>query len=84
MTSSIIIFLKESKNRNPAFTFRGNPIMGKGFIIHQYNRKTEGCCYSIIFQRYQIVRKLSIRFKRTPGFTLTSERFSKMFFVQNV
>ena len=84
MTSSIIISLKESKNRNPGFTLRGNRIMEKAFMIHQYNEKTKWLFDSIIFQSYQMVRKLSIRFKRNPGFTLTSERFSKNFFAQNV
>ena len=82
MTSSIIISLKESKNRNPGFTLRGNRIMEKAFMIHQYNEKTKWLFDSIIFQSYQMVRKLSIRFKRNPGFTLTSERFSKIFFSQ--
>ena len=49
------------------------------FMIHQYNEKTKWFFDSMIFQSYQMIRKLSIRFQRNPGFTLTSERFSKFF-----
>ena len=84
MTSSIIISLKESKNRNPGFTLRGNRIMEQAFMIHQYNEKTKWFFDSMIFQSYQMIRKFSIRFIRNSGFTLTSERFSKNFVAQNV
>ena len=79
--NGVLKFIKKlSKNMSHAY----DVICDHFFKGVQNSKSLNGCCCSMIFKRYQIVRKLSIRFKRNPGFTLTSERVLKIFYAQNV
>ena len=84
MTSSIYESLREFKNRKSGCIQTENIFIEKNLVIQQSWTKIQGVIVTRSFTDYQIVRKLSIRFKRNLGFTLTSERFLKMFFAQNI
>ena len=84
MTSSIDESLRESKNRKSGFIQSGYIFVEKNLMIQRSWIKIKGIYATRNFTDHQIVRKLSIWFKRNSGFIVNNKLFLRNLFAQNV
>ena len=84
MTSSIVNLLKGPKKRNSGKSQNHADFLPNEFLYHKYNAEMQATFSLMSLQKYQIVRKLSIRFLRNSGYFPNGERFSVSFFAKNV
>ena len=82
MTSSIVNLLKGPKIRNSGYSQIHADFLPNEVFYHQYNAKTQANFLLMSLKKYQIVRKLPLRFLRNSGSLSNNERFFESFLLK--